>query len=503
MITCYIHAYHPSTLQTFAGGLLQPPVAAVYAPQSRSALPEGIQSTGLSDGVSTAAIRAVAERCRTEYLLLCDLAGQQPEIHPHDLKRMTDVATQTSADWVYADYAVQRDGGSEAHPVIDCQEGSLRDDFNFGALVLVRASAFREAARHIEDNYRHAALYSVRLHIARKGRILRIREPLYTCRPLETATTEQAMFAYVDPANREVQQEMERACTHHLKETGAWLSPDSIQPVNLREGNFPCEATVVIPVRNRKTTIGEAIDSALNQSASFPFNIIVADNHSDDGTSRIIREKAARSDRLLHLIPSRKDLGIGGCWNEAINHPACGRFAVQLDSDDLYSGKDTLQKIINCFHDTRAAMVIGSYLTVDARLNRLPPGIVAHSEWTGENGRNNALRINGLGAPRAFFTPLIRKTGFPNVSYGEDYAAVLAMCRRHPVGRIHDVVYLCRRWEGNSDSSLSVHRQNEHHLYKDGIRTIELLARKQMNHPGMTHRDCLQANHTSPADSGQ
>jgi hypothetical protein len=436
----------------------------------------GIMEFAVPAECSSEAIRAIAQQCRSEYLLL-HVGGKETDIRPDALKRMTDMAAQTASDWVYADYNLETAGHLEPYPTIDYQEGSLRDDFHFGPLILLRTANLQQAVDRLDADYRYAALYCIRLDIAQRGRLLHIRELLYTCKETKSASTEKTMFAYVNPAHRAVQLEMEQACTQHLKETGAWLSPESIKTVDLSEKTFPYEATIVIPVRNRLKTIGEAIDSALSQNADFPYNLIIVDNHSDDGTTQVIAEKAAKHANLIHLIPDRIDLGIGGCWNEAVNHPFCGRFAVQLDSDDLYSATDSLQRIVDCFYETAAAMVIGSYRMVDFELNELPPGIIAHREWTADNGRNNALRINGFGAPRAFYTPVIRAIGFPNVSYGEDYAAALAVSRSYPVGRIYDPIYLCRRWSGNSDAALSITRQNTYNLYKDGIRTIELLAR--------------------------
>jgi hypothetical protein len=412
--------------------------------------------------------------------LLCDLSAGDIEITPQALKRMADIAVQTAADWVYADYHTEKDGKTEPFPTIDYRQGSLRDDFRFGPLILLRTSSFRNSTKNVcNEKYRYAALYRLRLDMAKKGHLFHIREALYRCKAHTGTNDDKAMFAYVDPANREIQREMEQACTQYLKEIGAWIAPESISAVTFDKEKFPCEATVVIPVRNRVKTIGDAIDSALSQTTCFPFNVIVVDNHSDDGATQLIADKSAHAGNLMHLIPERKDLGIGGCWNEAVYHPSCGRFSVQLDSDDLYADVHTLQKIVDCFYETHAAMVIGAYFMVDFALRKLLPGLIDHREWTSDNGRNNALRINGFGAPRAFYTPALRETGFPNVSYGEDYAVALAISRRFKVGRIYDPVYLCRRWDGNSDAALSVQQQNEYDRYKDSIRTIELLARQK------------------------
>jgi glycosyltransferase involved in cell wall biosynthesis len=241
------------------------------------------------------------------------------------------------------------------------------------------------------------------------------------------------------------------------------------------------EASVIIPVRNRVRTIEDAVRSALDQETNFKYNVIVVDNHSTDGTTDILNH-FHHNERLVHIIPERDDLGIGGCWDLAINHPKCGRFAVQLDSDDLYSGPDTLQKIVDKFYEEQCGMVIGSYRMTDFQLNTLPPGVIDHKEWTDENGHNNALRVNGLGAPRAFYTPLLRSIGMPNVSYGEDYAVGLAISRNYHIGRIYEPVYLCRRWEGNSDSSLSIEKLNANNTYKDSIRTREFIIRQSISH---------------------
>ncbi|MDR3095404.1 MAG: glycosyltransferase [Bacteroidales bacterium] len=427
----------------------------------------------VDDLCSSQTVAAVLRQSHTACTLMCDSLGKKVEITQESLKRMMDIALQTGADWVYSDYYLEKDGKTEAYPLIDYQQGSLRDDFRFGALVAVRTDAFREAASTVDYQYRYAAMYRLRLAIAQRNRIFHIREMLYTCRETQDASFEKAMFAYVDPANRDVQQEMEQACTDYLKTANAWIAPESLQTVDVSQNDFPCEISVIIPVRNRHKTIGDAIDSAFSQTATFAFNVIVVDNHSDDGTTQVIAEKANKYPHLIHLIPDNRNLGIGGCWNAAVNHPDCGRFAVQLDSDDLYAGTDTLSRIVDCFYETRAAMVIGAYRMVDFDLNGLPPGIIDHREWTRENGHNNALRVNGFGAPRAFYTPVIRETGFPNVSYGEDYAVALTISRRYITGRIYEPVYLCRRWSGNSDAGLTLSKQNEYNLYKDSIRTIE------------------------------
>ena len=288
------------------------------------------------------------------------------------------------------------------------------------------------------------------------------------------------MFDYVDPKNREVQLEMEKVATLHLKEIGGYLEPE-FDPISFDEGEFPVEASVIIPVLNREKTVADAIESVMIQETEFDFNLILVDNHSSDRTTSIVSDLADKYPNLIHVIPERRDLGIGGCWNVGIHHPQCGKFAVQLDSDDLYKDKETLKHMVSAFYEQQCAMVVGSYQMCNFKLEEIPPGLVDHREWTPENGRNNALRINGLGAPRAFYTPVLREINVPNVSYGEDYGVGLAISRHFQIGRIYKSVYLCRRWEDNSDASLSVDAQNKHNTYKDRLRTFELNARIKLN----------------------
>ncbi|MDR0866052.1 MAG: glycosyltransferase family 2 protein [Candidatus Symbiothrix sp.] len=387
-------------------------------------------------------------------------------------ERMLQVAQATNAGMVYSDRYKIKDGKPEAYPVLDYQEGSLRDDFDFGAVLLYQTSVLKQAVSRIDNKFRYASLYALRLNVSQIAQIVHINEYLYT-----ENSEESGMFDYVDPKNREVQIEMETACTIHLKDIGAWLKP-VFKEINLKETVFQVEASVIIPVRNREKTIEEAVRSALRQKTAFPFNVIVVDNHSTDNTTNILRQIALEDKRLIHSIPSRKDLGIGGCWNEAVMHPQCGRFAVQLDSDDLYIDAEALSKIVHAFYEQNVAMVIGSYKMVNFKLEEIPPGIIDHKEWTPENGRNNALRINGLGAPRAFYTPVLREIKLPNTSYGEDYAAGLAISRTYSIGRIYEPLYLCRRWEDNSDAHPDIHKLNAYNHYKDSLRTQELWARK-------------------------
>lgn len=400
----------------------------------------------------------------------------------HALHRMLCVAEDNRAEMCYADhYTLTPDGARHAMPLIDYQEGSIRDDFQMGSLWLFRTASLKDYVQQKQlHTYQHAALYDLRLFISRRSLPLHIDEYLYTEVETDTRLSGQKQFDYVDPRNRSRQVEMERAATRHLRAVNAYLHGNEYDEVDLSQGQFPVEASVVIPVRNRVRTIEDAIRSVLEQETDFPFNLIVVDNGSTDGTTATIR-KFSKDHRVIHLIPERDDLGIGGCWNLATHHPQAGRFMVQLDSDDLYSSPHTLQRIVNAFYEQKAAMVIGSYRMCNFQLETLPPGLIDHHEWTLQNGRNNALRINGLGAPRAFFTPLLREIQIPNTSYGEDYALGLRISRQYRIGRIFDELYLCRRWEGNSDAALDQDRINRNNLYKDHLRTQEIRARRKMN----------------------
>ena len=430
----------------------------------------------------TETLEQIASDTSAEFILLYTRPSEV-KVGRFAIDRMLAVAADTGADMVYADHYDAVDSINDdlsrlvKHPLIDCQKGALRDDFDFGGLLLFRTSSFKDALRKMEKKRRWGAMYELRL---RMSKIVRINEYLYTEMLLDRRKSGEKQFDYVDPHNRDVQIEMEEICTDYLKSIGACLTGDYKHPSTDVQYDFPVTATVVIPVYNRKSTIEDAVRSALSQQCSFPFNVIVVDNHSTDGTSDILDRIAAEDSRLVHLIPSDNDLGIGGCWNLAIDNPSCGEYAVQLDSDDLYSGPDTLGKIVAAFHEQECAMVVGTYLMTDFNLNPIPPGVISHSEWTDDNGRNNALRINGLGAPRAFWTPLLRQYRFPNTSYGEDYAVGLRICREYRIGRIYDVLYHCRRWDGNSDAALDIEKVNANNLYKDRIRTWELEARLRM-----------------------
>lgn len=431
-----------------------------------------------SEICSCATIRAIAEKATATYTLLATKAIGL-KLGQYALERMLHAANDTGAAMIYSDYYKEVGKQLEKHPVIDYQEGSLRDDFDFGTLLLVRTKLLKEYAAQMSSSYAFAGLYALRLWLSTQGELFHLNEYLYTEEELDFRLSGEKQFDYVNPRNREVQVEMEKAATAHLEAVGAIVDHHDYLTPDFHEQEFDIEASVVIPVFNRAKTIRDAVVSALSQETSFPFNVIVVDNHSTDGTTDSLKELAVNP-RLIHLIPERNDLGIGGCWNVAIDSTHCGRFAVQLDSDDLYSSPQTLQTIVDAFYRQKAAMVIGSYRMCDFDLNTLPPGIIDHREWTDENGMNNALRINGLGAPRAFFTPILRQLRFPNTSYGEDYALGLAFSRHYRIGRIYSELYLCRRWGGNSDAALSIDRINANNLYKDRLRTMELKARKAM-----------------------
>lgn len=424
--------------------------------------------------------KQVALYANTPFTLICTQV-QDLEFGYMALERMCDYLSAPQCIMVYADHYKTIKGERTPHPVIDYQLGSVRDDFDFGSLLMFRTDYLKRAINEIEaeKEYQHSALYALRLALSRYGELTHIREFLYTETEIDLRKSGEKQFDYVDPRNRQVQIEREEVFTRHLKKIGAYLKP-GMMTVDLKEGEFSHEASIIIPVRNRARTINDTIRSVLEQETSFPFNLIIIDNHSTDGTSEII-EQYKNDNRVIHLIPERTDLGIGGCWNLGINHPQCGRFAIQLDSDDLYSTPHTVQTIVDKFYKEQCAMIIGSYRMTDFTLQTLPPGVIDHKEWTDENGHNNALRINGLGAPRAFFTPLLRKIRVPNTSYGEDYALGLAFSRQYRIGRIYDVLYLCRRWEGNSDAALSIEKINQNNNYKDSLRTLEIKLRQAMN----------------------
>ena len=461
--------------------------------QAFSCTLDSLSASGSFDGVtvmpqhsfcSTATLRSVASAAKSEYVLLytkplCLEMGYMA------LDRIVRIAEDTGADMLYADHydEILTEGGRterRKHPLIACQKGALRDDFDFGSVLVFRTRSFRRAVGQMSCDRQWGALYELRLMMRN---IVHINEFLYTEVATDHRKSGQKQFDYVDPKNRQVQQEMEQICLEHLKSIGAYLEPEfkSVSEVEYDPGAFPVIASVIIPVLNRVKTVKDAVMSALSQECSFSYNVIVVDNHSTDGTSELLEELASSESRLVHLVPERRGLGIGGCWNLAVNSPECGKYAVQLDSDDLYSGPGTLERIVSEFGRQDCAMVIGSYSMTDFNLDPIPPGVIDHKEWTPDNGRNNALRVNGLGAPRAFFVPVLRQTGcFPDTSYGEDYAAGLRISREYRIGRIYDPVYFCRRWEGNSDAALGIEKVNANNFYKDWIRTCEIEARRRM-----------------------
>ncbi|MCX6237252.1 MAG: glycosyltransferase family 2 protein [Bacteroidia bacterium] len=480
LITCFIPVQHGTdfkpTLKTLReSGVVEKII--LVGDTENSIEGTDIAKIALDSFNSTKAIKAFAKNVTTPFILLYTKTLPL-DLGQNALHRMVQACNSSGAGMVYSDYFEQKEGALKPHPVIEYQEGSLRDDFDFGSLLLYRTKAFVEAAQSMDQEFELAGLYDLRLKVSQNYRLVHLPELLYTELELDTRKSGEKMFDYVDPRNRFKQIEMEKACTAHLNVVGAWLAP-KFKEIAFSAGNFKYEASVIIPVWNRAKTITDAIKSVLSQEVDFEFNLIIVDNYSTDGTYELIKSFADSDDRIIHVIPTRKDLGIGGCWNEAINHPACGKFAIQLDSDDLYIDNTVIQSIVASFYEQNCAMVVGSYKMVNFKLEEISPGLIDHKEWTPENGRNNALRINGLGAPRAFYTPVLREIQVPNVSYGEDYALGLAISRYYQIGRIYVPLYLCRRWDENSDSSLDIVKMNAHNFYKDKIRTLEFWARQQ------------------------
>jgi glycosyltransferase involved in cell wall biosynthesis len=467
----------------------------LLAPGTDVAPIEGCKLLTLTSLESSTAVRAIARAVHTPYTLVL-LHDRRIELGQFGLERFLTIAEVTGAGLVYSDFYDIREGIRAPHPVIEYQPGSIRDDFDFGSLLFIRTHELQRAARGL-NALKYGALYALRLALSRHRPIVRIGEFLYSRSERDTRKSGEKQFDYVDPKNRQVQTEMEQVATEHLKKIGAYLKP-KFEKVNLDERQFETEASVIIPVRNRVRTIADAVASVLQQRASFAFNLFVVDNHSTDGTTEVIRTFAEKENRIIHLVPGREDLGIGGCWNEAVHHPRCGRFAVQLDSDDLYKDETTLQRIVDTFRRERCAMVVGTYQMTDFGLKEIPPGVIDHREWTPDNGRNNALRINGLGAPRAFYTPILRRIKVPNVSYGEDYAVGLAISREYKIGRIYEPIYLCRRWEGNSDADIDVQKLNTFNFYKDKIRTFEIFARQKKNRSSLPARGLSARKTTAP-----
>ncbi len=481
-INCFIAfndaSYAQKTVENLSKSELVNKIYLLTDKNNETTLPgcEIIQTDSFSSSLT---IQKIAEKSDTQFSLLYT-KHTTLKLGQYALERFYNIAHSAGAGLVYSDYYQIAHGVRSNLPLIDYQEGSLRDDFNFGSLLFYNSEELKKAAAETTYNYQFAGLYNLRLKVSQQAELLHINEYLYSEVEFDTRKSGEKLFDYVDPKNFDAQIEMEIACTDHLKRIGGYLAPD-FRKIEFNESNFPVEASVIIPVRNRVKTLEDAIKSTLSQKTDFPFNLIIVDNHSTDGTSEIIEKYAKADSRLIHIIPESTDLGIGGCWNVGADSPLCGKFAIQLDSDDIYKDENTLQTIVNAFYEQNCAMVIGSYTTTNFAMETITPGLIDHKEWTPENGRNNALRINGLGAPRAFYTPVLRNIKVPNTSYGEDYALGLAVSREYQIGRIYDSIYLCRRWDDNSDASLDVVKMNEHNSYKDKIRTIELKARKRLS----------------------
>ncbi|NDV94528.1 glycosyltransferase family 2 protein [Dysgonomonas sp. 521] len=439
---------------------------------------DGCEAIDIDSLRSTATIKKIASKADAEYTLIYTKSADL-RLGMFALDRMLQIAKDSGAGLVYADHYQIANNEKKNNPVIAYQKGSLRDDFNFGSVLIYKSKELKKAAAKMDAEYKFAGLYDLRLKVSQEAELVHINEYLYSEIENDTRKSGEKIFDYVDPKNRDMQIEMEQACTDHLKRIGAYLAPQ-FKKVEFDKADFKYEASVIIPVRNRIRTISDAIKSVLSQKTNFKFNLIVVDNYSTDGTTEAIG-KFSSDERLVHVIPENKELGIGGCWNAGVHHPECGKFAVQLDSDDVYSDENTLQKIVDAFYAQNCAMVVGTYMLTDFDMKMIPPGIIDHKEWTPENGRNNALRINGLGAPRAFYTPVLREIKVPNTSYGEDYALGLYFSREYQIGRIYDVLYLCRRWDDNSDASLDIVKMNAHNTYKDRIRTWEVEARIALN----------------------
>ena len=480
-INCFIPYADAQQVQATVDGLRQNALVSkifLLATDANAAAVEGCEVINIDALNSSATMKKIAAASEGDYTLFYTKYNNLVMGYLA-LERMVRLATDSKAAMVYADNYQVVEGKKSNAPVIDYQFGSLRDDFNFGSVLFFCTKALKAAAAEIDVEYTAAGLYDLRLKVSRQGDLVHINEYLYTEIALPVATEGESHFSYVDPKNRGVQIEMEQACTDHLKKIGGYLEP-KFEEINFNQGDFEYEASVIIPVRNRVRTVRDAIKSVLSQKTDFKFNLIVIDNGSTDGTTEAIDE-FKDDERLIHIIPERDDLGIGGCWNVGVNHPKCGKFAVQLDSDDVYSDENTLAKMVAAFYEQNCSMVVGTYMLTDINMQMIPPGVIDHKEWTPENGRNNALRINGLGAPRAFYTPMLREINVPNTSYGEDYALGLAFSRHYQIGRVYDVVYYCRRWEDNSDHALDINKTNANNLYKDRIRTWELQARVELN----------------------
>ena len=482
LINCFIAYNDVAQAEKTAQNLLKSTlVKSVFllATSGNNLLVEGCECIEIDSLNSTRTIRKISEKSDTPYSLIYT-KDTTLELGQYALERFYHIAEGTKAGLVYSDYYQIADGVRTNLPLIDYQDGSLRDDFNFGSVLFYNTEYLKKALEASTEEYKYAGLYDLRLKVSQLADLIHINEYLYSEIEHDTRKSGEKLFDYVDPKNRGIQIEMEAAYTDHLKKTGGYLAP-KFKSIAFEEKSFPVEASVIIPIRDRVRTVEDAIKSVLSQKTTFSFNLIVVDNFSTDGTSEIIEKYAKLDSRLIHIKPTRTDLGIGGCWNEGVDYPGCGKFSVQLDSDDVYKDDNSLQTIVDAFYEQNCAMVIGSYTMTNFKMETIAPGLIDHKEWTPENGRNNALRINGLGAPRAFYTPILRTIKVPNTSYGEDYALGLYFSREYQIGRIYDSVYLCRRWDDNSDASLDVVKMNGYNLYKDKIRTIELKARQNLN----------------------
>ncbi len=480
-INCFIPAQDATQLKTTIEGLRQSDfVGTIYLLSTNGCTYPDCVTLSVDSLTSTNTIAQIAAHSDAQLSLI--YTKYTPlELGQYALERFYHLATSVNAGLLYSDYYELKHGTRASVPTIDYQLGSLRDDFNFGSVLVYNATELKKAVAQMSVEYAFAGLYDLRLKVSQTASILHINEYLYTEVEHDMRQSGEKQFDYVDPKNRAVQLEMEAACTDHLKCIGGYLAP-TFKAIQFDEQVFDYEASVIIPVRNRERTLEDAIKSVLKQQTKFPFNLLIIDNFSTDKTSEIIEKYAQQDSRVVHLIPNRTDLGIGGCWNVGVDYKDCGRFAVQLDSDDVYQDEHTLQTMVDAFYEQNCAMLVGSYTMTNGDMEVIAPGLIDHKEWTPDNGRNNALRINGLGAPRAFYTPLLRYIRVPNTSYGEDYALGLRFSRDYQIGRIYQSLYLCRRWEGNSDAALNIVKQNANNLYKDKIRTFELQARVKMNH---------------------
>lgn len=483
IMTYFPESWFEKTLRFFAASELVEEVLIISKKTTDIKIPKCRVLTG-AVLQSQKAISQIVNITKTRYLLF--LTGtRQFAIEPGALEKLIEVAESRKVGITYSDFYEEGEGkkGGVLHPLGDYQLGSIRDDFDFGHILIFSTEAVRTALQKYGKipAVGYAGLYDLRLKISIDYPLYHFSKPLYSVGAQGKPSGDNQLFAYVDPRNTDVQKEMETVFTNYLKKIGAYIPQESLRRAGHAKESFPVKASVVIPVKNRYGTIRDAVESALSQKTDFSFNVIAVDNHSTDGTTGILSELSSKHPSLKHIIPMRKYLGIGGCWNEAINSKSCGRYAVQLDSDDLYIGPDVLRRIVDVLRNGKYAMAIGSYTIVNEKLEVIPPGLIDHREWTDENGHNNALRINGLGAPRAFDTNIIRKIGFPNVSYGEDYAAALKICREYRIGRIYESLYLCRRWQGNTDAALTIEETNRNNAFKDSIRSQEILARQEIN----------------------